>query len=105
MGGDAADARVDLVEDECLAAGSRIELCACPRSTLEQLLQRRRVEATLEVGDALEPAFDLVELCGIGLERREEAVQVAPDLAQAEGDLAQLRCARGELGRELLERY
>ena len=49
-------------------------------------------------------SFDLLERTWLGVERRDEAVEVAPDLAQPHGDVAQLLRRRRELGRETLER-
>ena len=74
------------------------------RGALEQLVVRRRAEPALEIGDPLEPPSTSSSERRVGLERGEEAVQVAADLAQPKGDVAELAGGRAELRREPLER-
>ncbi len=67
--------------DRIEAGGRLLELLARRRRPREQLLERRCVEAALEVCDPRELALDLVEPPGVGLERGEERVQIARYLA------------------------
>ena len=70
----------------------------------EQLVEARRTMAPLRVRDPVEPLLDLRHPGGIGVERVGEASHVAPDLAQADDEVAQLAGRGLELGREALER-
>ena len=68
--------------DRIAALGRRPELALGRGRQLEQLLVRRRREAAPEVGDRLQPLLDALERARLGVERGDEAVEVAPDLAQ-----------------------
>ena len=80
------------------------ELRARSRSALEQLAVGRAAEAALEIRDPLEAAFNVLEERGVGVEGRQEPVEVAADLAQPYSDVAQLARCRAELRREPLDR-
>ena len=75
------------------------------RGELQQLVVRGRCEATLEVGDRLEPLLDALERARLGVERRDEAVEIASPTSRSR--TARSRSSsplRAELGREALER-
>ena len=80
------------------------ELALRRGDALEKLLVRRRSEAAPEIGDRLQALLHDVERAGLGLERRDEAVELGADLVQPDDEVSELLCARAELGRDPLER-
>ena len=87
-----------------LALVERLELGAGLGSAGEQLVVALAAEAPLRLGDLVERRLELFEASGLGLERREERVQLRGGLAQPQLDVAQLVAGALELGREPLER-
>ena len=78
---------------------------AAPRpARVEQLLVGLAAEAPLRLCDAVERRLELLEASRLGLERREERVQLRRGLAEAQLDVAQLVAGPLELGSEALER-
>ena len=90
--------------DRVVARRSVVELALRGGRAIEELLERRRAEAALEIGDAREPLLDLLERSRVGFERREEGVQVAAHLAEPDRDVPELGRRRAQLGRDPLER-
>ncbi len=70
----------------------------------EELVVGRGSEPASEVRDRLEPLLDALERARLGVERRDEPMEVAARLAQPHGEVAQLLGSRAELGRDALER-
>ena len=85
-------------------AVERVEIGRGTLAALEQLLQRLRVEAAAQLGDQVEPRLDRLLALRIGLQRGDEPVQVASDLAQPHGQLAELGRGAFELGGEPRQR-
>ena len=110
LGAEGRDAALTVLDlparrlDRIAAAGGRGQLAIGLGCAGEQIVVRGRREAPLEVSDRLEPLLDALERAGLRVERRHESVEVAPHLAQTDGEVAQLLGARRELGCDALER-
>ena len=90
--------------DGVATLGRGSELTVRGGGQLEELVVGRGSEPAPEVGDRLEPLLDALERARLGVERRDEAMEVAAGLAQPHGEVAQLLGSRAELGRDALER-
>ena len=90
--------------DRVLSCSRLLELTSGVGRSLEELAERRRRETALQLGDPSEAALDLFEGAWFRLQRREEAVQVASDLTETNGDVAKLGSCFSELRRDALER-
>ena len=82
----------------------RLELGGGCVSTIEKLVGRLRAEPPSGVRDPIETLLDRLDPCGVGLERRDEPVQVTADLLQAVGEITELADRELELGCERDER-
>ena len=82
----------------------RSELALAPRRPARAARRTTSLRTGAEIGDRLQPLLDALERARLGVERRDEAVEVAAGLAQPNGEVAQLLRSRAELGRDALER-
>ncbi len=91
------------VLDRIASFGRRAELASrrTPRAREARRTTTRRSAAA--VGDCLQPPLDVLERAGLGVERCDEAVEIAADLTQPDGEVAQLLCRAPQLGRDALE--
>ena len=81
-----------------------VELGLGSIAPVEKLVEALDVESPPEIGDQVETLLDGLDPGRVGLEARDEPVQIAPDLAQSERQLAELCCRPVELGSEARQR-